>query len=368
VSGAPSIVVAAGGTGGHVVPALAFAEALKEAGASVRWVGARRGVETRLVPQAGWPLLALDLRPWRGRWYRPIVFVPLLLAALVPLGRFFRRVRPGAVVAFGGYASAAAALAALLFRRPLVLHEQNLVPGWTSRLFAPWARLVFVADRDVLAGHGRVRAVGVPVRRAFLDLPPPEVRFQDRRGPLRLLVLGGSQGARSLNRLVPEALGLLPDPRNLTVVHQTGPAGLEETRARYARAGIEAELAPFFDDMPERYAAADLALCRAGAATLAELAAVGLGAVLVPFPHAVDDHQRANALRHAEAGAAQVVDERHLDAARLAAVLAPLLAGRETLLAMAVRARTRARPEASAIMAGEVLGLCGVRVAGETNP
>ncbi len=362
---APRVVVAAGGTGGHVVPALAFAEALGRAGAAVLWVGARRGVETRLVPAAGWTLLALDLRPWRGRWYRPFVFVPLLLASLVPLGRFLRRERPCAVVAFGGYASAAAALSALLTRRPLVLHEQNLVPGWASRLFAPHARLVFVTDGDVLAKHARVRAVGVPVRSAFLALPPPETRFAARRGPLRLLVLGGSQGARSLNRLVPEALGLLPPPRDLVVVHQTGAAGLDETRARYARAGITAELAPFFDDMPARYAAADLAVCRAGASTLAELAAVGLGAVLVPYPHAVDDHQRANALRHAEGGAALVLGEQDLDAGRLAAALAPLLADRDALRAMAARARARARPDAAAIMARDVLGLSRPRPAGE---
>jgi UDP-N-acetylglucosamine--N-acetylmuramyl-(pentapeptide) pyrophosphoryl-undecaprenol N-acetylglucosamine transferase len=361
VTSAPCVVVAAGGTGGHVVPALAFAEALEQAGACVRWVGTRRGVEGRLVPASGRPLLALDLRPWRGRWYRPFVFVPLLLVALVTLGRFFRRERPCAVVAFGGYASTAGALAAVLTRRPLVLHEQNLVPGWTSRLFAPWARRVFVTAEGVLGNRARVRVVGLPVREAFFALPPPETRFADRHGPLRLLVLGGSQGAQTLNRLVPEALGRLPPPRDVTVTHQTGAAGLEETRARYARIGVTAELAAFFDDMPARYAQADLAVCRAGASTLAELAAVGLGAVLVPYPHAVDDHQRTNALHHAEAGAALVLGEQDLDAERLAAVLAPLLAGRDRLRTMAVRARARARPEAAAVMVDEVLELCRAR-------
>ncbi len=360
------VVVAAGGTGGHVVPALAFAEALARAGGEVRWVGGRRGVETRLVPQAGWPLLALDLRPWRGRWYRPFVFVPLLLAGLFPLGRFFRRERPCAVVAFGGYASAAAALAAVLTRRPLVLHEQNLVPGWTSRLFAPHARLLFVTDAGVLGP--RARPVGLPVRSAFFALPAPGERFAHRTGALSLLVLGGSQGARALNRLVPEALARLSSTLDLRVVHQTGPTDLEETRAGYARAGIAAELAPFLDDMPARYAAADLAVCRAGASTLAELAAVGLGAVLVPYPHAVDDHQRANALRHAEGGAALVLDEHGLDAARLAAALAPLLANRSRLLAMAESARARARPEAAARMARDVLSLCRPSAAGEGGP
>lgn len=348
------VLLAAGGTGGHVIPALALADALREEGVGVYWVGARRGIETRLVPPEGLPLYTLALRPWRGRWHRPLVAFPALLLSLFPLLRLMHRTRPCAVVAFGGYASAATALAAVLVRVPLVLHEQNAIPGWTSRLMSSWARVVYTVDADVFPADPRVRAVGVPVRAPFLAIPPPSLRFADRRGPLRVLVLGGSQGARTLNAVVPEALASLPPDIRVSVVHQTGVADHGLTRDRYAQYRIEATVLPFIDDMVARYAEADLAICRAGASTLAELAAVGLGAILIPYPHAVDDHQKANAMRHAKGGAASVLDERCLNPWALAELLIPLLRSRERLLEMATCARARSRPDAARIMAHEI--------------
>ncbi|GIX31124.1 MAG: UDP-N-acetylglucosamine--N-acetylmuramyl-(pentapeptide) pyrophosphoryl-undecaprenol N-acetylglucosamine transferase [Porticoccaceae bacterium] len=339
-----SAVILAGGTGGHVFPALALAEALARQGVAVDWVGTAQGIEARLVPAAGYPLHTLDAAGLRGVGFaRRMRAAWGLTRALGQALRLLRRLRPGLAVGFGGYAAAPGGLAAKLLGIPLVIHEQNAVAGTTNRLLARFARRVATAFPGVLP---RGELVGNPVRPAIAALPPPEVRGVGSRRPLRLLVLGGSQGAATLNRLLPEALALC---RGVTfaVRHQCGVRHLEATRAAYRAAGVEAEVVPFVEEMAEALGWADLAVARAGALTVAELAAAGLGALLVPFPAAIDDHQTANARWLVEAGAARLLPERELTAAGLAAELGGLAAEPARLAAMAAAARARALSDAA---------------------
>ena len=345
------VMIAAGGTGGHVFPALAVAEALAARGARVDWVGTARGLEARLVPEAGLPLHTLPVRALRGRGAAAWLAAPFALARpLAAALALVRRLRPQVVLGMGGYAAGPAGLAAWLMRRPLVVHEQNAVPGLTNRLLAPLARRVLAGFPDAFPPGPRVEVTGNPVRAAIAALPPPEARWAARSGPPRLLVLGGSQGARALNEALPAALARLGPGERPEVRHQAGARAVEAVRAAYAHAGVAAEVTAFVEDMAEAYGWADLVVARAGALTVAELAAAGLGALLVPYPHAVDDHQRANARWLERAGAAEVVRE-PLDPERLAGRLRALLADRAGLLARAQAARRLARPDAAARVA-----------------
>jgi len=345
------VMIAAGGTGGHVFPALVVAEALAARGARVEWVGTARGLEARLVPEAGLPLHTLPVRALRGRGAAAWLGAPFALARpLAAALALVRRLRPHVVLGMGGYAAGPAGLAAWLVRRPLVVHEQNAVPGLTNRLLAPLARRVLAGFPDAFPPGPRVEVTGNPVRADIAALPPPEARWAGRSGPPRLLVLGGSQGARALNEALPAALARLAPGERPEVRHQAGARAAEAVRAAYARAGVAAEVTAFVEDMAEAYGWADLAVARAGALTVAELAAAGLGALLVPYPHAVDDHQRANARWLERAGAAEVVRE-PLDPDALAGRLRALLAGRAGLLARAQAARRLARPDAAARVA-----------------
>ncbi len=354
------ILVMAGGTGGHVYPALAVAEELRARAQQVVWLGTRRGIEARVVPSAGIPIEWVNVRGLRGQGRLSLLLAPFrLLRALWQSLRVVARHRPAAVLGMGGFVSGPGGVAAWLLRRPLVIHEQNAVCGLTNRLLARLARVVLQAFPGSFSTRVDARTVGNPVRAAIAAVPAPAERFADREGRARLLVLGGSQGALALNRVVPEALALLPDAARPVVRHQTGALTAQAAGEAYREAAVAAELEAFIEDMAAAYAWADLVVCRAGALTVAEIAAVGLGAIFVPFPAAVDDHQTANARGLVEAGAAIVLAERRLNAPTLAAVLREWCADRDALLGRAVAARRQARPEAL----GEIAGVC-LEVAG----
>ena len=352
------IVFAGGGTGGHLYPALAVADVLRERrrDVGIRFVGARRGIETRLVPAAGYPLLALPLAGLKGAG----PFARLLAAAGAGWGvaRCVAAMlveRPSVVVGVGGYASGPAVVAAKLLGVRTMVMEQNHFPGATNRALAPRVDVVCVpseAARARLGGRGIV--TGNPVRAAFTAIGPPP--GADR---LSLLVFGGSRGARTINRAVVEALPALermPSPPR--VVHQTGEDALERVREAYAtRPSLDGDVRAFLDDMPRRVAEADLVVCRAGATTLAELAAAGRPAILVPFPHAADDHQRHNAEAVADAGAAVVVLDRDADGASIAGAVEKLASDPARRSSMAAAARTLARPDAASRIADLALAL-----------
>jgi UDP-N-acetylglucosamine--N-acetylmuramyl-(pentapeptide) pyrophosphoryl-undecaprenol N-acetylglucosamine transferase len=338
----------AGGTGGHVYPALAVADWLRAAGHRVEWLGTAAGLEARVVPARGLPLHRVQVEGLRGKGGTAWLAAPLRLArALAQAWRLVGALRPDVVLGMGGFVSGPGGVAAWLRGRPLVIHEQNAVPGLTNRLLARVARVVLEAFPGSFPARRGARHTGNPVRAALTAVPGPDARLADRTGPLRLLVLGGSQGARALNQVVPAALASLPERGAVTVWHQAGPSQLEAARAAYAAAGVEGRVVGFVEDMAEAYAWADLALCRAGAMTLAELWAVGLGAVLVPFPFAVDDHQTRNARYAADRGAALLLPQAELSPARLADLLAGLTRDRAPVLTMARAARALAVPDAA---------------------
>lgn len=339
------ILVMAGGTGGHVYPALAVAESLIGSGWPVVWLGTRAGLEARVVPAHGIPIEWVDVGGLRGKGLAALAAAPLRLArAFMQSVAVMRRHRPRAVLGMGGYVSGPGGVAAWLFRRPLVIHEQNAVGGTTNRLLARFARRVLTGFPGVLAGE----CIGNPVRPEIAALPAPAARMHGRAGPLRILVLGGSQGARALNAVVPFAIALLPADQRPEVRHQCGEKLLDEARAAWEAADVRVDPVAFIDDVAAAYAWADVVLCRAGALTVAELAAAGVASVLVPLPSAVDDHQTANARYLVDAGAGELLPESELTPASLAQRLGRLAGDRGTLLAMATAARGVSRPAATA--------------------
>lgn len=340
------IMVMAGGTGGHVFPALAVADRLRANGWPVVWLGTRQGIEARLVPAAGFEIEWLEVRALRGKGFGAWLSAPFRLVAAVVRGiGILRRRRPAAVLGMGGYVTGPAGIAAWLSRRPLVIHEQNSVAGLTNRVLARVARRVLTGFPATLA---RGEWIGNPVRESIASLPAPTGRLEGRVGPLRVLVLGGSQGARALNRVVPLAVASMPGARRPDVRHQCGERLLDETREAWAEAGVAVRPVAFIEDMAEAYAWADVVVCRAGALTVAELAAAGVASILVPFPAAVDDHQTGNARFLADAGAAVLMPQSTFDARSLAGLLVALGADRTRVLAMAEAARALARPAAAA--------------------
>lgn len=351
--GAVRWVLSGGGTGGHVMPALALGEELREQGQTVLFLGGERGLEGELVPAAGFELLRLPARPVAGRGRAAqIGALATLIRATVRALQTLRRRRAEIVISVGGYAAVPAVLGALALRLPVAVVEPNAVPGRAHRLLARFARRVFVAFDATAARFGRavrvdrVRTVGVPLRRAlvesFRDAPPRRVPT----APFRLLIFGGSQGARQLNEALLDALPGL-DPARLAIVHQTGAADRDRVAAAYASAGFDAEVVAFEPDLPRRYRWADLALCRAGALTVAELALAGLPALLVPYPYAADDHQRVNARELEHAGAARVLDPATFNGERLAEALAAAWEDPVRLREMGDRAAKLARPDAA---------------------
>jgi UDP-N-acetylglucosamine--N-acetylmuramyl-(pentapeptide) pyrophosphoryl-undecaprenol N-acetylglucosamine transferase len=341
------ILVMAGGTGGHVYPALAVARALQQRSREVVWLGTQRGLESRVVPAAGISIEWVNVRGLRRKGLAALVVAPVQLAwALIQSLAVIMRRRPAAVLGMGGFVSGPGGVAAWLTRRPLVIHEQNAAAGLTNRLLARLARVVLQAFPGSFDSRVRAETVGNPVREDIAAVPVPELRYPDRDGPLRLLVLGGSQGALALNRTVPAAIARLPQELRPVVRHQCGSATIDRAREAYAQAGVDAELVPFIEDMASAYAWADLVVCRSGALTVAELCAVGVPAVFVPYPSSVDDNQTANAMPMVEAGAAAVIQEADLSDESLAGELKRRMTSRTDLLEQARRARQLARPQA----------------------
>jgi UDP-N-acetylglucosamine--N-acetylmuramyl-(pentapeptide) pyrophosphoryl-undecaprenol N-acetylglucosamine transferase len=341
------ILVMAGGTGGHVYPALAVANALKAHSRDVVWLGTHRGLESRIVPAAGIDIEWINVKGLRRKGLLAALIAPLQIgwALLQSLGVIFRR-RPAAVLGMGGFVSGPGGVAAWLTRKPLLIHEQNAAAGLTNRLLARLARVVLQAFPGSFNSKVAAVTVGNPVRTDIAAIESPAARYAGREGPLRLLVLGGSQGALALNRAVPRALGLIDAAIRPDVRHQCGERTLEIARDEYKGQGIDVELLPYIEDMAEAYGWADLVVCRAGALTVAELCAAGLPALFVPYPGAVDDHQTANAGPMAEAGAAAIIQESELTPEVLADVLQSWLQSRDELGLRAEKARALAAPEA----------------------
>lgn len=353
-------VVAGGGTGGHVTPALALAERIRARGDEVLVMGGRLGLEAKLVPQAGFELIALPARQVMGRGLvGRLAAVPALAAASFTAWRVLGRRRPAVVVSVGGYASVPAVVAAALRRVPIALVEPNAVPGRANRAAARFAALVFTGFETAAGAFpgASVEVTGIPLRRALLDAFGAAAQRRTPQPPYRLLVFGGSQGARQLNECMIEAAGQL-DSR-IEVFHQTGEADRERVAAAYRGAGVRAEVVAFEPDMPARYRWADLALCRSGALTVAELALAGLPALLVPYPFAADDHQRANARALADVGAAQLLDAP--SGPGVAAALRALFETPGELLAMGRKAATLARPDA----ADRIVAACAELIGGQ---
>jgi len=345
-----TLMVMAGGTGGHVYPALAVADALRARGWDVFWLGTRQGLEARVVPKAGIAMVWVSMGGIRGKGLLKKLLLPLML--LIAFGQSLRAIlqrRPDVVLGMGGYTAFPGGMMACLLNRPLVIHEQNSVGGLTNRVLACLADRVLTAFPQAFQGD---KDKPIPCRRVATEWVGNPVRTDivsagrsDRSGPLQLLVVGGSLGASALNDLVPKALALLPVEQRPRVVHQSGRQHLDILRANYAAAGVEAEVREYIEDMAAAYQACDFAICRAGAMTVAELACAGVPAVLVPFPFAVDDHQTGNAEFLSEAGAAWLMQQKDLSAEKLAALIGGL--DRGTLAAMSDKALKLAKPDAT---------------------
>jgi len=352
------VLIMAGGTGGHVFPALAVAHELIARGRNVVWLGTPRGIENRLIPAANIDLDHVRVAGLRHKGLLSWVLAPFkLLVAICDAFRIVRRRRPAVVLGMGGFASGPGGLAAWLLRRPLVIHEQNAAAGLTNRLLAGLAREVLQAFPGSFSAKITARTVGNPVRSELFKLQEPAERVGQHVGNLRVLILGGSQGALALNKSVPAAVALLSPEVKFDIWHQAGAATLEQAIQAYNEQNIDARVDAFIDDMAEAYDWADMVICRSGALTVSELAAVGLGAVLVPYPSAVDDHQTLNAMFMVEAGAAVLMPQAALSPQSLAQELRLWAADRDAVVERAVKARSQAQPEATAILADVCLAL-----------
>ena len=343
------VLIMAGGTGGHVFPALVVAEYLREQGVKVSWLGTRCGLEAKWVSNAGFPIDYISVKGLRGKGVTSWLLAPYKLwVAFWQAWAVCKKRQPHMVLGMGGYVTGPGGLAAWVLRKPLVIHEQNARPGLTNRLLSRFARQVLEAFPGSFASPIKALHTGNPVRRTISQLPDPKERFAARQDAIRLLVIGGSLGAQVLNQCVPQAVAMLAPENRPQVWHQTGDQKLVSTRRHYEREGIKVKLQEFIENMAQALSWADLVVCRAGALTVTELTVVGVGAILVPYPYAVDDHQSCNAAYLADVGAAKVVQQRDFTAERLASLLFEFISnGRERLLQMAMRAKTLAKPDAA---------------------
>lgn len=356
------VMIMAGGTGGHVFPALAVADELRLRGVPVVWLGTRNGIESRLVPQAGYPIEWMSISGLRGKKTITLLLAPFrLVMACWQATQVILRRKPCAVLGMGGFASGPGGLMAWLLRKPLLVHEQNAIPGLTNKILARLARVVLQAFPTVFRN---AVTTGNPVRQSICDIEAPEIRLRDRvteaasAEPLRILVIGGSLGAVKLNEIIPQAVSRIDSARRPQIIHQTGLKNIDSARALYENAGVDAKVEAFIDDMPSVYRWADLVICRSGAMTVFELAAVGVASILIPYPHAVDDHQTHNARYLQDAGAAIIRQQSELDSEWLVGVIDEFSQNREKLLAMAVAARRLSIPGAASTIADACLEAC----------
>lgn len=350
-----TIMIMAGGTGGHIFPALAVAEHLRAQGWNIVWLGSRAGMENTLVTPRGYTMAWINMTGVRGKGLLRGLLLPIqLLVAFWQCARAIFAHRPDVVLGMGGYVSFPGGMMASLFNRPLAIHEQNSIAGLANRVLAKVADRVLAGFPDAFAAD-RATWTGNPVRQDIAALPAPALRYAGRAGPLRLTVIGGSLGAQALNDTVPQALALLPQAQRPRVTQQSGARHLAEVEQNYRRAGVDATLVPFIADMAAQYAQSDLVICRAGASTIAELAAAGIASVLVPFPYAVDDHQTHNARFLSERGAAVLIPQNELTPQKLADLLRTFT--RDVLLDMASKARSAAKPDATQTVAAECMRL-----------
>lgn len=352
------VLIAAGGTGGHVYPALAVADYLREQNVKVTWVGTEKGLEHRVVPAANIPLEIISISGLRGKGVLNLFFVPLkLVVAIAQVIKIFIRIKPDAVLGMGGFVSGPCGLAAFILRKPLYLHEQNAIPGLTNKVLSYLATTVMQAFPDSFKGNKNIIALGNPIRQDISNITSPEERMTERKDKIHLLIVGGSLGAQALNENVPQALSEVTKELQPDVWHQTGKNKLESTMETYKTVNVDAKVTEFIENMAEAYAWADLVICRAGALTISELANAGVGAILVPYPYAVDDHQTANAAYLTNIGAAILIQQEQL-VPKLKETLTELLqAGRTKLIDMAKAARELSKPNATQAVAEICLGV-----------
>lgn len=304
------LLIMAGGTGGHIFPGLAVAKAMQQADWQISWLGALNGLEAKLVPAANLALYTLPVTGLRGKGWAGLVAAPYrVIVAVYKAWRLLRKLQPDLVIGFGGYASGPGGIAAWLLGIPLMVHEQNAVAGMTNRLLARFAKIILQAFPNTFPAQLRAKTIGNPIRQELITLPAPQQRMAKRNGPIRILIIGGSRGALALNKTIVEGLARLPTEQRPEIWHQTGEQHLAVTQQWYAEKAVVARTEAFIDNMALAYTWADLVICRAGALTVSELAAVGLGSILVPFPQAVDDHQTANAKFLEQAGAAILITQ-----------------------------------------------------------
>jgi UDP-N-acetylglucosamine--N-acetylmuramyl-(pentapeptide) pyrophosphoryl-undecaprenol N-acetylglucosamine transferase len=355
-----TLMVMAGGTGGHVYPAIAVADALHAQGWKIVWLATEGGMENRLIANKPYVKAMMTMQGVRGKGLLGWLTLPVkLVRAFTQARQAIKQHQPDVVLGMGGFAAFPGGVMAKLAGLPLVIHEQNSVAGLTNKSLAKIANRVLTGFPQALGSKGEM--VGNPVREDITTLPVPEARFKEHQGELRILVVGGSLGAAALNTQLPKAFALLPENARPQIIHQAGEKHIEALKQAYADAGVAADCRAFIQDMAQVYAWADLVICRAGALTVAELANVGAASILVPFPFAVDDHQTTNAAYLQQAGAALLIQQRDLDVAELADILKTL--DRITCLAMAQKARALARPDATR----QVADICRQLAAANTH-
>jgi len=357
--GEKNILIMAGGTGGHVFPALATAKALKKAGYHIHWLGAGRGIETKLVPDAGFELWQIPITGLRGKGLFSWFMAPFkILKAVMASIHIIRKVNPVMVIGMGGYVTGPGGLAAWLLKKPLVIHEQNAVAGLTNRLLLPVAKRVLQAFPDTFRSNDKVIYTGNPVRDEMSHLKLPTDRFKKIDRSIHLLILGGSLGAKAINECIPRSLHLLPSHNDLQVWHQTGELHFEATKNIYQEDSLEVyRLEPFIHDMASALDWADFVICRAGALTVSEISAAGIGSLLVPYPHAVDDHQTKNGAHLVKKGAAMMIQQKDLSPERLASQLHSVLGDPQKLLAMGIASRALAKLDATDRVVEECLSI-----------
>ncbi|HSW68804.1 MAG TPA: undecaprenyldiphospho-muramoylpentapeptide beta-N-acetylglucosaminyltransferase [Gammaproteobacteria bacterium] len=346
------ILIMAGGTGGHIFPGLAIAKRLLSENIEVQWLGTQTGLEAKLVPDAGIPIHFITINGVRGKGIKDILLAPpRLLIAIFQAARIIRQFKPDIVLGMGGFVSGPGGIACWLLGRPLIIHEQNAKPGTTNKWLAKIAKKVLEGFPNTFLKRQNVVTVGNPIRTEIIDMNVPERGVKDKR---TLLVIGGSLGALAINKLLPRTLALLPEFMRPEVYHQTGEKHYSDTQAAYQQAGVSAKIVPFIKEMHEAYAWADIVLCRSGALTIAELCAAGVGAILVPFPHAIGDHQTANANFMVKEGAALLIQQSALTADKLVDILQEFIELPERCQAMAKAAYQLRRADA----ADKILSIC----------